>query len=72
LATLTIKVDIPCSGHAPLITTELYKLNGIKNVKFTPANQFTVSYDPSVTTKDGILSLGIFKTYPAKDIGGQQ
>jgi hypothetical protein len=72
LSTLIIRVDIPCSGHAPLITTELYKLSGVRNVKFTPTNQFTVLYDPSVTTKDAILSLGIFKTYPAKDIGGQQ
>jgi len=70
LSTLTIRVDIPCSGHAPLIESELYKLNGIKNVKFTPANQFTVSYDPTVATKDGILNLGIFKTYPATEIGG--
>jgi uncharacterized membrane protein YeaQ/YmgE (transglycosylase-associated protein family) len=69
-STLTIRVDIPCSGHAPLIESELYKLNGVKNVKFTPANQFAVSYDSTVTTKDGILNLGIFKTYPATEIGG--
>jgi uncharacterized membrane protein YeaQ/YmgE (transglycosylase-associated protein family) len=69
LSTLTIRVDIPCSGHAPLIEGELYRLKGVKSVKFTPSNQFTVSYDPTIETKGGILNLGIFKTYPATEIG---
>jgi copper ion binding protein len=64
--TLKISVDIPCSGHAPLITDELKKLQGINSVKFDFPNIFTISYDSTRITKDDILSLDIFKSFPAK------
>jgi len=65
---LTIKVDIPCSGHGPLIIDELKKINGVSSVDYTPLNTFKVSYDPLLTNETSILSLEIFKTYKATKI----
>jgi copper chaperone CopZ len=62
---IRLQVDIPCSGHAPLITEELKKINGITNVKFSFPNLFDVSYDSTKTTKQQILSLDVFNTYKA-------
>jgi len=67
LNNLILQVAIPCSGHAPLITNELKTIGGVKDVKFSLPNKFTVSYD-SATSKDEILSLEVFKEYPAKVI----
>ena len=61
---LTLKVGIPCSGHAPLIIGELQNLEGVKDVKYISGN-FEVSYDSSETSKEKILALEIFKEYPA-------
>jgi len=61
---MRLQVDIPCSGHAPLITDELKRI-GVNNVKFNFPNLFDVSYDPSKTSKQQILSLDVFKTYKA-------
>jgi hypothetical protein len=72
LSALEITVDIPCSGHAPLIATELYALDGVRNVEFAPTNRFTILYDPSITTKTDILNLRVFKTYHIIEIGGAQ
>ncbi|MFH1229648.1 MAG: copper ion binding protein [Candidatus Aenigmatarchaeota archaeon] len=62
---LTLQVDIPCSGHAPLISDDIKALNGILAVKFSLPNTFEVSYDPSAITKQQILALDVFKTYKA-------
>ncbi|MFH8080310.1 MAG: copper ion binding protein [Candidatus Aenigmatarchaeota archaeon] len=62
---IKISVDIPCSGHAPLIVDELKKLNGVNNVKFDFPNIFVIYYDNTKTTKQDILSLDVFKEYPA-------
>jgi hypothetical protein len=62
---LTLNVDIPCSGHAPLIIGELKNLDGVKDVKYV-SGKFEVYYDPSKTSKEKILLLEIFKEYPAK------
>ena len=64
-ASIVINVDIPCSGHAPLIISELGKENGIKNISFNLPNIFNVSYDPNIITKEKILSLQIFKSFKA-------
>ena len=66
LDSITLKVDIPCPGHAPLITSELKTIQGVKSVKFSFPNEFEVSYDVSETSKDEILSLKVFKTYKAE------
>lgn len=63
LADLSLKVGIPCSGHAPLIIDELKKDAGIKNITFKMPDVFEIKYDSSQTSKDNIKSLNIFKTY---------
>jgi copper chaperone CopZ len=68
LNNLTMEVDIPCSGHAPLITGELKKISGIKEVKFRFPNLFDIKFDPSEIQEDKIISLDVFKTYKAKII----
>lgn len=65
---INLKVNTPCEGHAPLITDELKKINGVKNIEFNSPNIFKVSYDPSKTNKDQILNLNIFKEYKAEVI----
>ncbi|MEW6295243.1 MAG: hypothetical protein AB1467_03010 [Candidatus Diapherotrites archaeon] len=62
---IKLKVDIPCSGHAALISSELKTLDGVSEVKFSSPNNFDVKCDLSKTSKEQILSLDVFKTYPA-------
>lgn len=62
---LKLKVDIPCPGHAPLISQELKKLAGVLNVKYTFPNIFEVYFDVEKINEKEILSLGVFKSYPA-------
>ena len=66
-ATLRIQVDIPCSGHAPLIKQELSKMAGITKIDFVGSNEFDITYDPSKVAKADILNIAIFKTYPARE-----
>lgn len=66
LSEISLQVDIPCSGHAPLITSELKKLSGIGSVSFAQPNVFAVRFDSSKTSKQDILALDVFKSYPAK------
>ncbi|MFH7903739.1 MAG: hypothetical protein QW409_02185 [Candidatus Aenigmatarchaeota archaeon] len=63
--TITLKVDIPCSGHSPLVIDELKKVDGIISVKFRFPNYFDVTYDKTKISKDQILSLEIFKNFKA-------
>jgi copper chaperone CopZ len=65
LSSLNLQVDIPCSGHAPLITDELKSLEGVSSVQFNFPNIFNVKFDAAKTTKEKILSLEVFKTYKA-------
>lgn len=62
---LKIRVDIPCSGHAPLISGELKTLEGVVGVKYkyNSGHVFDVTYDSSLITTDGMLALQVFKTY---------
>lgn len=62
---VTLKVKIPCSGHAPLISGEIRAIKGIKDVRFVSPNIFEVSYDQNETEVAKILGLEVFKTYPA-------
>jgi copper chaperone CopZ len=68
-AQLTLKVQIPCGGHAPLITQELQKVEGVQGIKFSLPNYFKINYDPSKTSPQEILSLPIFLDFPAKVVG---
>lgn len=65
---ITLQVEIPCSGHAPLIIGELEKINGVENVNFRIPNLFDVNYNSAKTSENKILALEIFKTYQAKII----
>jgi len=66
---LKIKVDIPCPGHAPLISGELKTIEGVKDIKFSFPNNFEISYDSAKTSKQEMLKLSIFETYAATVIG---
>lgn len=65
---LNLAVSIPCSGHASLISGELYKINGISNVKYQLPNIFKIKFDPKKTSQDQILAIAIFQEFPAKII----
>jgi copper chaperone CopZ len=65
ISSIRLKVDIPCSGHAPLISQELKSINGVVGVQFSFPNIFDVKYDSTKTSKQQILSLDVFKTYKA-------
>ncbi|MBW2992508.1 hypothetical protein KY345_04795 [Candidatus Woesearchaeota archaeon] len=64
-AGMTLKVDIPCPGHAPLISEELKTINGVSAVKFRFPNYFDVKYDADLTNKNEITGLSVFSSYPA-------
>ncbi|MFH1683006.1 MAG: heavy-metal-associated domain-containing protein [Candidatus Woesearchaeota archaeon] len=70
LSSLNLAVDIPCPGHAPLITEELKTIAGVKETKFSFPKNFEVWYDPSITNYQEILSLEVFKSYPATVLEG--
>ena len=65
LSKITLKVDIPCPGHAPLITEELKTIDGVEAIKFRFSDYFDVSFDSLKTSQNEILSLEVFETYPA-------
>jgi hypothetical protein len=62
---ISLKVDIPCPGHAPLISGEVNRIEGVKNISFRFPDYFDVTYDIKKTSKDDILDLEIFQTYKA-------
>ncbi len=66
ISQLRLQVEIPCSGHAPLISSELRKLSGVTSVAFQFPNFFDVTFDSAKTTKQQLLSIEVFKTYSAK------
>ena len=65
LAMLSLEVDIPCPGHAPLISEELKTITGVASIDYGFPDKFDVEYDSSVTGKDEILGLEVFDEYPA-------
>jgi hypothetical protein len=62
---MQIQVDIPCPGHAPLISNELKTIDGVEGSEYSFPNNFVVYYNPSLTFEEEILSLEIFDEYPA-------
>jgi len=64
-ASLSMAVQIPCSGHASLIVDELKKNNGIGQVIFKMPNIFDVKYNVAEISPENIISIDIFKTYKA-------
>ncbi|MBM3250657.1 MAG: hypothetical protein FJZ07_00215 [Candidatus Nealsonbacteria bacterium] len=69
---LSIKVDIPCPGHASLITGELKKISGVGSVGYRFPNLFDISYEYEKTSKENILALDVFDTYKATVTNEQQ
>lgn len=65
LSEVSIKVDIPCTGHSFLIMDEIKKSTGVSDVKFQVPDVFKVSYDSKLTSQQKIIAAEIFKTYPA-------
>jgi copper chaperone CopZ len=65
LDNVTIAVEIPCQGHAPLITDAIKKVDGVRGVHFDLPNEFTISYDSAKTSSEEILSLKIFEEFKA-------
>lgn len=65
LSSATISVEIPCSGHAPLIGEELQKIDGVESIRFSLPNQFKVIYDPDKVSLEEILNQEIFNTFKA-------
>lgn len=60
---MNINVDIPCSGHAPLISSEVFSIEGVSNVEYSFPNNFQIYYKSDLKNK--ILSLDVFNEYPA-------
>lgn len=69
---VTLQVNIPCPGHAPLIIGELKTISGVEAVKFKFPNLFDVGYNPERTSKEQILSLDVFNIYKATIINEQR
>jgi len=65
VASTTLAVEIPCSGHAPLISGELKGVPGVQKVTFRAPNLFDVTYDSGQTSLDQIVALDVFQAYPA-------
>lgn len=65
LGQVRLSVNIPCPGHAPLISNELGTIDGVINTRYSFPNNFDVSFDKTQTSLDEILSLEVFSEYPA-------
>jgi copper chaperone len=65
LSSAKLAVDIPCPGHAPLISEELQTLPGIAGIQFGFPNEFTINYLPGEVSVDDMMGLEVFKTYKA-------
>lgn len=63
---ITLQVDLPCSGHAPLVSQDLLKQTGVKTVNFELPDKFVISYDKEAITADQILQEKIFQSFKAK------
>lgn len=67
LSEISFKVDIPCTGHAPLIIDELKKDDGVKKVVFKSPNIFEINYDSEKTSSEKIITMEIFKIYKVEN-----
>lgn len=72
LSTVQLKVDIPCPGHAPLITNELRKVRGVSFVYYENPDLFKVYYDKSIISDQEITSVDIFKNFKAIIVWSQK
>jgi len=63
---VALEVDIPCSGHAPLIIGELKMVRGISQVTYREPNLFEVIYQPDQVSLQEILTQKVFESFRAK------
>ena len=68
LSVILIEADIPCPGHAPLIISEVKKLQGISNTEFIFPDKFKISYNKNIINENEIINLEIFSSFKAKKI----
>lgn len=68
MSTVELRVDIPCPGHAPLITSELKKVMGIFFVSYKNPDIFKVYYNKDLVSEKDILSQKIFDNFKATKI----
>lgn len=66
LQTVTLKVNIPCSGHAPLILDEAKKIAGVADITYQAPDLFTVAYDPKIISIQQLLTNQIFQSFKAE------
>ena len=65
-AVLSINTDIPCSGHAPLIISEIKDIPGVNSIKFKMPDTFEINFDPQIISAKEIKSQKIFKEFKIK------
>lgn len=66
ISKLSINVEIPCSGHAPLVIEEIKKSGGIQSVKYNLPDNFEIRYDAQKNSLEKIIALEIFKTFKVR------
>lgn len=64
---VSVEVDIPCSGHASLIISEIKKELGVNFVRFKLPSIFEINFDPKKTSLEKIESLEIFQIFKLKN-----
>ena len=67
LSELKVQVDIPCTGHAPLIVYELKKA-GVSDVTFLDPDTFDIKYDSKKITSEQIKGLQLFSDFKIKKL----
>ncbi len=66
MSRVSLKVDIPCPGHAPLISGELRTIEGVENISYRFPDYFDVTYMEEETSVSEIVSLAVFERYAAE------
>jgi hypothetical protein len=65
VTSVTLDVDIPCPGHAPLIIGELKKVEGVMAATYQGQNLFLVTYDPTRVAEGEIMAQPVFQSFKA-------
>jgi hypothetical protein len=68
---ITIKTELPCSGHAPFITETLKRINGIGAITYKQPDMFEIIYDGEKISPEVILSNETLKEFNPKIINNE-
>jgi len=60
---LNLRVEIPCEGHAPFISGEIMKENGVDSVDFDYPYYFKITYYSNITSPEKITESEIFRYF---------